>query len=88
MEKEDVKVHYYITKKSEDSLKSIDAVINIVIAYVQNHEIYFAYDMGFVDCVLVFGIIGYESDHRRFQKLVGKDLDKLGCVLHHYKIKE
>lgn len=49
--------------------------------YIQNTEIYFKYEPTFVNSVLIFGIIGFEEDHEKLQKILGKDIQSIGCKL-------
>lgn len=82
MASKDILIHYIVSKK-EDFPKEVnmELVINCIYVYIQNTPIYFKYEPRFINQVLIFGIIGFKRDQKKFQKVLGSDLNKLGCKL-------
>lgn len=77
---DDIDIIYTVTKK-EGSYPDTKLLINCIITYVQNSEIYFKKNIGFVHGVLVFAIVGEEKEHKKLQDILGKDIEKLDCKL-------
>jgi hypothetical protein len=68
---------FYMVKKASDT-PDMEKIIQLVMAYVQNNPIYFQSEPTFVNNIIMFGIVGYETDHNKLQKYLGSDLEKLG----------
>ena len=77
---EDIKVHYMVTK-NPDTNPDMKLLVSGIYAYVQSNEIYFDYEINFHEGVLIFGIIGFESDHKKLQDELGDVIEKLNCKL-------
>lgn len=78
----DIIVHYFVNKQENINHEiNMKLVISCIYVYIQNHEIYFKYEPKFVNNVLIFGIVGFKKDHIKLQKVLGSDLNKLGCKL-------
>lgn len=74
--------HYTVSKiNSDDNSVDMDQLIRSIIRYVQIHEVYFKYNPNFISGVLVFGVIGYETDHITLQKDLGAVVTKYNCTL-------
>jgi len=80
MTESDIEIHYMVTKKVNTKVV-VSEVINLIYAYVQNKEVYFKYEPHFHEGVLIFCIVGFQSDHKELQKLLGKDINKFKCEL-------
>jgi len=77
----DILAHYMITKKLNSKKTDLPGIINLVIAYIQNNEIYFKYEPTFWNGVLIFGIIGFKQDQNKFKTDIEKIIDNLGGKL-------
>lgn len=80
MEKDDILIHYIVTKKEHKKI-NMKKLIKMIYRYVQNHEIYFKYDPTFYEGVLLFGIVGFQKDHDALQEILGNNVIKLNCNL-------
>lgn len=78
----DITVHYRVTK-IEGSSPNIALLVNIIKVYVQNKPIYFAgkEELGFVEGILFFSIIGEKKEHESLRDILGKDIKRLNCKL-------
>lgn len=77
---EDIIITYMVTKES-DSSPNMEALINVIISYVQNSEVYFKSVPGFVHGVLVFTIVGTKEEHDKIKFFLADDIKKLECKL-------
>ena len=77
---EDIVVDYMVTKLSDvdiDMIKLMKALRD----YMQNNEIYYSYTPHFVEGVMVFGIVGFRSEHDKLQSELYNTLGHLGFYL-------
>ena len=79
--KEDRSAHYFVTKQEDVQEVKVDVIVNTIKVYVMNKPVYFIYDTNFVDGVMIFGVKGFEEDHKELQDVLGGDIEKLGCSL-------
>lgn len=77
----DILTHYMVNKKSNSKKTDLSNIINFVIVYIQNNEIYFKYEPTFWNKVLIFGIIGTKKEQTKLKKDLGKIINKLGGKL-------
>lgn len=80
VEEADRKAHYLVMKRA-DMKPNMDLLISTIKKYVQNNALYFSYMPNFIDGVLIFGIIGTQTEHGKLQDVLSGDLFTLGCTL-------
>ena len=71
----------YLVAKKEPGNSNIEAIINLLIHYVQNTPIYFKTEPFFCFGQIIFTIIGEEKDQKEFQEKIEIDLNKFNGKL-------
>lgn len=72
--------NYVISKNTTDEV-DMAVLCNKLIYYVQHTEIYFETDVKFITGVMVFSIVGSESEHYTFEAHISDVIGPLGCKL-------
>jgi hypothetical protein len=73
--------HYMAAKQEGTTEVDMEQMINAIVAYIQNHEVYFTYEPQFFEGVLIFNVVGYKRDHILFTKAMEQILEHFGCKL-------
>ena len=74
-------VYHYIVNKKSNAPVDMKALITVIVAYIQTHDVYFKYTPQFVEGVIIFGVIGYKKDHTELQNTLCETLSELNCNL-------
>ncbi len=77
----DIVVVYTVSPSPDATETNISAVIEALIDHVQNHDVSFIKEPGFIHDVLVFIIIGDGPDHTYMANTLSHVLKESGCQL-------
>jgi hypothetical protein len=91
MKKKDILKHYMVSPKenriSKKPLKT-EVLLKCIYVHIQNNEIYFKYEPTFYKGIIIFGVIGFQSDHDTLKKILGNAIGNLECTLQETLTKE